>query len=60
MAGSPPRRELSPERILPRYLEEVEVSLHRSSHPEVTHFTQTGALDVKAGKLVCHNVGNDQ
>lgn len=39
----------SPERILPTYLEKVKVSIHRLSHPEVTHFTQTGALDVKAG-----------
>lgn len=34
----------------------MKVSVRRLSQPEVTHFTQTGALGVKAGKLVCHNV----
>lgn len=30
--------------------------VRRLSHPEVTHFTQTGAVDEKAGKLVCPDV----
>lgn len=34
------------------------MSTHRLYHPEVTHYTKAGALDVKAGKVVCHNVGN--